>query len=153
MPVLPQNIPALTDAERGFLDAKVRALEVVIAVERSLVVVDEDVAPVTAVQAKLILVTKMLMAKASANMTPEGAAAKGESYMIALDDLPAWAVEQAIAEWYRGEVSGVDPADFKWSPDSSALRRIAKAALRHYEDLLAQLRLVLAAKPLSEIGA
>jgi hypothetical protein len=153
IPVLPENIPDLTDVERGFIERRVRELDDVVAVERGLVIVDEDVAAVTADQAKLILVTKMLMAKASAAMSPEGAAAKGESYMTALHDLPAWAVEQAIAEWYRGEVPGVDPADFKWSPDSSALRRIAKDAVRHYADLMGKLKLVLAAKHLSEIGA
>ena len=157
IPVLPANIPVLTDAERAFLDVKTADLDRLIAPEAWPVVVDLDDAGrpvvVDSDQAKLILVTKMLMAKASANMTAEGAAARGESYMIALGDIPAWAVEQAIADWYRGAVPGVDKADFKWSPDSSLLRRIAKDALRHYEDLLADLRNVLAARPLAEITA
>jgi hypothetical protein len=151
--VLQEAIKNLSEEERASVKAKIAEVERVTAVERWPVIVDDDVPPVTAEQAKLIMVTKMLMAKASAAMTADGVAAKGESFMIALDDVPAWAVEEAIAAWYRGSVPGVDKADFKWAPDSSMLRRIAVDATRHYLDMLGSLRKVLAARHLSEIGA
>jgi hypothetical protein len=153
VPVLQESITALSPAERAQIETKIAEVERIVAVERWPVVVDEDIRPCTAEQAKLILVTKMLMAKASPNVTPEGAAARGESFLIALSDVPAWAVEAAIRAWYRGEVATVEKQDFKWAPDSSILRRAAQAAVRPYEDLLETLRRVLAAKHLSEIGS
>lgn len=100
---------------------------------------------------KLALLTALFIAKPSAGMTELGAAARGKSYMIALYDLPAWAVEDAITRWYRGAVDGVPSEDFKWAPDTAMLRRIAVGLLEPYRENAKTIRLLLEAKPLAEV--
>lgn len=100
---------------------------------------------------KLTLVTKMFMAKPSAAMTDMGAAARGEMYMHALYDLPAWAIGEAIKRWYRGDVDGVSLEDFRWAPDSAVLRRIAATILLPYQKNIETIRQLLDAKPLDEL--
>ncbi len=68
-------------------------------------------------------ITRLLLAlpsKASGEATGE---AKGEAYMIALEDLPAWAVTAAIRGWYRGEC-GSDH-NYTFAPAPAVLRDIA----------------------------
>lgn len=100
---------------------------------------------------KMTMLTKMFMAKPSAGMTALGAAARGESYVTALYDLPAWAIEDAINRWYRGAVDGVPYEDFKWAPDTAMLRRIALSLLQPYRENAKTIRALLAAKPLAEV--
>lgn len=100
---------------------------------------------------KLMLVTKMFMAKPSAGMSDLGAAARGESYMMALYDLPSWCIAEAIKLWYRGDVPGFTLEDFKWAPDSAVLRRVASNILEPYKKNINEIKRVLLAKPLDEI--
>jgi len=100
---------------------------------------------------KLTLLTKLFLAKPSAAMTGFGTAARGESYMIALEGLPVWAIEDAIKRWYRGDVSGTPQEDFKWAPDSAVLRRIANDVMQPYRDRAKDVQRVLDAKPLDEV--
>lgn len=70
-------------------------------------------------------VTRMLLAlpsKASGEATGE---AKADAYMIALEDMPAWAVTAAIRGWYRGE-HGADH-NYTFAPAPADLRKFAMA--------------------------
>lgn len=70
-------------------------------------------------------ITSLLLAlpsKASGEATGE---AKAEAYMIALEDMPAWAVTAAIRGWYRGE-HGTDH-NYTFAPAPSVLRRLVMA--------------------------
>ena len=59
----------------------------------------------------------------------EGAAkVRGDAYREALDDLPAWCVEQACRDWLRGDVAGEQNMAFAPSPP-----QLRKIALRHYQ--------------------
>lgn len=70
-------------------------------------------------------ITRLLLAlpsKASGEATGE---AKAEAYMIALEDMPAWAVTGAIRGWYRGE-HGTEH-NYTFAPAPAVLRRLAMA--------------------------
>lgn len=71
------------------------------------------------------LITRLLLAlpsKATGEATGE---AKGEAYMIALEDMPAWAVTAAIYGWYRGEY-GMEH-NYTFAPAPAVLRKLAMA--------------------------
>lgn len=68
-------------------------------------------------------VTRLLLAlpsKAAGEATGE---AKGEAYMIALEDMPSWAVSQAIRAWYRGECGSEH--NYTFAPAPAVLRKLA----------------------------
>lgn len=100
---------------------------------------------------KQAMLIKLFLAKPSSHMTEIGAASRAESYMMALEDIPAWAISDAIRKWHRGEVSGVSEDDLKWTPDSAVLRRISMDVLSPYRDRITEIERVLAAKPLQEV--
>jgi len=64
----------------------------------------------------LVIVTKMLLALPGQRSTDTGNEAKGEAYLAALDDVPPWAVQEAVRKWYRGEHGS--KFDYRWSPVS-----------------------------------
>lgn len=76
-------------------------------------------------------VTKLLLVLPSMKRTDIGEEARSEVYLDVLDDVPCWAVENAVRRWHRHEC-GVDergrPYDYKWAPDPGTLRRVAMSA-------------------------
>jgi hypothetical protein len=50
--------------------------------------------------------------------------AKGEAYMLALDDVPCWAVSIVERKWYRGEC-GKD-YDYSFPPAPAIFRELAR---------------------------
>jgi len=70
-------------------------------------------------------VTRLLLAlpsKAAGEATGE---AKAEAYMMALEDLPAWAVTAAVRRWYRGECG--PNHNYTFAPAPATLRDISIA--------------------------
>ena len=65
-------------------------------------------------QKTLVAVSKMLMTLAGRDAGGMAGEARGEAYMAALEDIPYWAVEEAIRHWYRGECGA---HDYRWPPD------------------------------------
>src|SRR5262245_24990953 len=55
-----------------------------------------------AAKATLVTVTKLLLALPSAKLSETGAEARGEAFMVALEDVPCWATAEAVKGWYRG---------------------------------------------------
>ena len=78
--------------------------------------------------ATLVILTKLLLVLPSQRTTEAASEAKAEAYMMALEDVPYWAVEAAGRKWFRGDC-GVDergrPYDYQWAPAPGPLRRIA----------------------------
>jgi hypothetical protein len=72
----------------------------------------------------LVIVTKMLLALPGQRSTDTGNEAKGEAYLAALDDVPPWAVQEAVRKWYRGEHGS--KFDYRWSPVPADLRSLAR---------------------------
>lgn len=84
--------------------------------------------------AKLAILTTMLMGYAIGAGSELGNDAKFDLYELALDDVPAWAVAAALRLWARGEC----PADveknptFKYAPSPATLRGIAMYEIEPY---------------------
>ena len=80
--------------------------------------------------AMLVVVTKMMMVLPTVTQNELSAEARGEAFMVALDDIPVWSVQAAIRRWYRGDC-GTDergrPYDYHWCPAPADLRRVAFA--------------------------
>lgn len=73
------------------------------------------------------LVAKLMLAKPSRAGGPEAAEARMESYQMALDDVPWWAVAEAIRRWHRGKCHRPleQAPDYTWAPGTADLRRYA----------------------------
>ena len=95
-------------------------------------------------------ITRLLLAlpsKAGGEATGE---AKGEAYMMALEDMPAWAVTGAIRGWYRGE-HGPDH-NYTFAPAPAVLRRLAMAERWKVEGRVRELQGLLDAVPEPEFS-
>lgn len=153
--MLPSAYGSLTAAERTDLEGRIDDIDLVLAIEQCPVPFEDNggnTKMVTGDQAKLLMIGKLILAKAAAAMSPEQAAAKASTYMEALDDQPAWAVKLAISNWNKGLVRGVPESDFKWAPDSAVLRRACADVMRPFVELRADLRRVLEAKPMDQVA-
>ena len=97
--------------------------------------------------------TKMMLTLPSTSQNEISVEARGEAYLIALDDLPAWAAEAAIRRWYRGEC-GVNqqgkPYDYHWCPAPAELRHIASVDAHRIGRRIHILKQLLLAEPLRE---
>ena len=156
VPVLNEAIAPLTPDQRSWLEARIAEIERLLdpSAGTILMAVRDEAVAVSQEEAKLVLVTKMLMAKPSAQMTEEVAAARGEAFMHALADVPAWSVDKAIRGWHAGTTAGVENrGDFTWAPDCAVLRRAALDETKPLSELLADLVAVRDAKRLGEIFA
>lgn len=51
--------------------------------------------------------------------------ARGEAFVMALDDLPAWAVAAACRDWLRGD-GGKGGENYAFAPSPPQLRRLAE---------------------------
>lgn len=75
---------------------------------------------------RLIGILAELVAEyATARLDEDTADIKITAYRDAVEDLPAWAVREAIRRWRRGDVSG-DTRDLDFAPKPARLRRIAQ---------------------------
>lgn len=75
-------------------------------------------------QQTMLVVSKMLLTLPSREAGELAAEAKGEAFMEALDDVPCWAVKEAMRRWHRGEHG--DSHDYRWQPAPATLRRLAR---------------------------
>lgn len=93
-----------------------------------------------------------LLAKKGQRMDAAVSEALTEDYLDALDDLPAWAVREAIRKWNRAESAQLDrkPHDFNWRPEPPTLRRLAFIEFAVVKDRIDKLSRVLNAVPLLE---
>jgi hypothetical protein len=120
-----QTLPAnwtLTVAEREMLSGYVHRIEDLL-----------DGTPAndpSSEQEVLIALTKLMVVLPATAPTELTAEARGEAFLLALEDIPAWATRAAIIRWYRGD-AGNDPAgkpyDCHWCPAPADLRRVAYA--------------------------
>ncbi len=72
----------------------------------------------------LTAVSKMIMALGGKKLSDLTGEAKGEAYMAALNDVPCWAVEEALRKWYRGEFD--KEYDYSFPPAPAILRKHAR---------------------------
>jgi hypothetical protein len=74
---------------------------------------------------KLAIIAKMLMAYPMANASEETGVARGGAFLDALDDVPPWAIAEAVRKWHRGE-----GMNYSFAPAPAILRKLALSALR-----------------------
>ena len=100
-----------------------------------------------AAKERLAIVAKMLLAKPIAGASQEAGRARGEAYLVALEDVPPWAVAEAIRLWHRGECGD---HNYDWAPNTAVLRKVAMAQLEPVRAAVDHVEGLLAAVPLDE---
>lgn len=94
----------------------------------------------------LVALGELVTEYASARLDEDTAAIKIDAYRDAVEDLPAWAVREAVRRWRRGDVSG-DPKDLEFAPRPSRLRRIAQSIAATATGQALRLQRILEAEP------
>jgi len=94
-------------------------------------------------KARLGLVANLLLAFPITNGTSEAGRARAEAYLSALDDIPPWAITQAIKRWHRGECG--HGYDYRWAPAPAELRELSMERLRPVKEIIAHFEAVLGA--------
>lgn len=135
---LTTGLPQLTDVERAQIEPQLQKLEALV------IPTAADDKP------KLVLITKMLMAMASGQTSEIGAQARGEAYLFAVGEVPAWSVDEAVKNWYAGKVRDIPEQDLKWAPAPAVLLRASRDVLAPYHEAITGLRRLIAARPLLE---
>jgi hypothetical protein len=100
----------------------------------------------------LLALTKMMLVLPSQTQNELSAEARGEAFLAALDDVPAWAVKAAIRRWYRGAGGdhSNDDYDYHWCPAPAELRSITLTELHRVKGRADQLERLLRAELLIE---
>jgi hypothetical protein len=99
----------------------------------------------------LTTVTKMTLVLPSRETGDLAGEAKGEAYMAALEDVPSWAVQEAMRKWHRSEYG--PKHDYKWQPAPSTLRELAMIETYRVMGVRRKLNDLLLAEPLIEYTA
>lgn len=97
---------------------------------------------------RLAVLSKFLLSKPMANAGEQAARARGESYMLALDDIPAWAIAEVARRWHRGECGG--DYNYDYAPNTAVLRQLCLDVLRPIRDAKAHAEALLNAKPIED---
>lgn len=137
--MLPKNL-ILAGQQRSIVEQHVASLNAVLAMTPF---EDESHGELT-----LTTVTKMTMVLPSKESGDLGAEAKGEAYMVSLEDVPSWAVQEAMRRWYRSECG--ERHDYKWQPGPSTLRDISLIEVYRVMAVRRKLTDLLAAEPILE---
>ncbi|WP_370191996.1 hypothetical protein [Bradyrhizobium elkanii] len=101
-------------------------------------------------QATLMAVTKMTLVLPSRETGDLANEARGEAFMAALEDVPSWAVQEAMRKWYRAEHG--QKYDYKWQPAPATLRELAMTEVYRVKGVRRRLNNLLVAEPLVEFS-
>lgn len=93
----------------------------------------------SAAEARIGIVTKLLIGSAMGAASAESADAKLDLYETSLHDVPAWAVAAAMERWVRGECPPqIDPRpNYDFAPGPAKLRALALLELGPFQSSLA----------------
>lgn len=120
----------LTSEQRGMIEARLAEIVAMTSGTRSR-------------EAALGLIGKMLLAYPMANGSAESGKARGEAYLDALDDVPPWAIAEAVRQWHRGEC-GPDH-NYRFAPAPAELRYAVMQILQPGKQTIAHLTALLGA--------
>ena len=132
------GVPELSQNERELLDKRIANLTAIVTPGPQ------------SIRLKAQILAEMFVALGGGQTTERSAEVRAKAYLYAIEDMPEWAIEQAIKNWYKGAVRGVPENDFKWPPAPAILLRAAKELLEPYYTAIEDCRECLAAKPLDE---
>lgn len=100
-------------------------------------------------KSRLALIASMLMAYPMAGGgSEETGKARAQAYLLSLDDVPAWAIAEAIKRWHKGQFSG--DHNYRFAPAPAELREGAMHLLQGAKQTIAHLEDVLAASSIEE---
>lgn len=88
-------------------------------------------------------VTELLLSFAGQAMNEAGAKARARGYIIALEDLPPWAIADACRRWLRGDAG---EHNYNFAPSPPILRKVAESAVGIVDSQIAALDRLLTAK-------
>lgn len=96
-------------------------------------------------KATMEVLTRMFLSLPSRKESAASADVKMDSYLEALDDVPSWAVAEAMRGWYRGTHS--DEYDFSWAPAPAVLRKLSVAESLKFEFRAREIEKVMTIQP------
>jgi len=99
-------------------------------------------------EATTIAVSKMTMVLAGKEAGELASEAKGEAFIDALEDVPSWAVQEAMRKWHRAEYG--PKHDYKWQPAPATLRELAMIEVYRVKGIRRRLADLVRAEPLLE---
>lgn len=98
-------------------------------------------------KSRLGLVANMLMAyPTSGGGNEESGRARAQAYLVALDDVPPWAIAETIKLWHRGQC-GPDH-NYRFAPAPAELRNAAMSLLQPAKQVISHLESLLTAMTL-----
>lgn len=150
MPVLP---PALipTSSQRTVIEQHVRGLSRFLDLSQPAIVRGQRM---TNDEAHAVMIASLLIKGGGAKLDKDSSAALTEDYLDAIEDLPAWAVREALRKWNRGESASLDGKrhDFNWRPTPPILRKLAVLEMWGVRSRMSTLEKLLVAVPLIEFS-
>lgn len=90
---------------------------------------------------RLALLGNMLMAYPTSGGSEESGRARAGAYLVALDDVPPWAIAEAIRRWHRGE--GSNGGNHRFAPAPAELRFATMQILQPAKQTAAHLNSIL----------
>jgi hypothetical protein len=99
-------------------------------------------------EATTIAVSKMTMVLAGKEAGELASEAKGEAFIDALEDVPSWAVQEAMRKWHRAEYG--PRHDYKWQPAPATLRELAMIEVYRVKGIRRRLADLVLAEPILE---
>jgi hypothetical protein len=94
-------------------------------------------------KSRLGLVASMLMAYPMSGGSEETGRARAMAYLAALDDVPPWAIADAVRRWHRGEC-GADH-NYRFAPSPAELRGAVMGILQPAKQTISHLTSILTA--------
>lgn len=96
----------------------------------------------------LSTITSMMSVLGGHKASELAAEAKGDAYMVALEDVPSWAVVAASRRWYRsacGNDPRGNPYDYRFMPDPATMRRLGMVETFRVRNQIDDMRMIASA--------
>jgi hypothetical protein len=148
VPTLPENL-ILNSSEKQAVHQHIEHLGKFLSLEAPILYRDQLL---TNDQAHAATVAHLLMTGGGHKLDKEAADALTEDYLDAIEDLPAWAVRDALRKWNRAESVKLDGKthNFDWRPTPPTLRRLSQHAMTAVKTRKLHLERLLEAEALVE---
>lgn len=148
-PTLPQSM-ILTSSERDEVLRHIDALQPFTRLDQPF---ELRGSVMTNDQAHGVMIASLLL-KGGAKLDQQSSDAFTEDYLDAIEDIPAWAVREAIRKWNRAESPKLDgkPHDFNWRPAPPTLRQLALVEVAGVKARLLELNNLVTAVPVIEFS-
>lgn len=150
MPILPPAL-ILSSSEREAVEHHIGGLQRFLSLEQPITIRERTL---TNDQAHGVMVAGLLIKGGGAKLDKASSDALTEDYLDAIEDLPAWAVREALRVWNRAESPKLDGKahDFNWRPTPPTLRRLAQWEMVAIKARILRLEKLLDAVPLVEFS-